>query len=163
MIFMFWFINIWLILFKIFGLFWWMCNKCFVLLLVGSDIFGKFIVDKVELLLEYFINLFVIFVLMFFWVFVVELLMCGVKIMLLNLCNGDLNGLLIDVGLIGNMLIVVLCKLFVFKWVVNVFKFMIVLRVVLIKIVFFFNWVMCFVFIKFLVEVFFGICKEIVL
>lgn len=76
----------------------------------GRDIFGKLIVDRVELLLLYLVSLFVILILIFCCVFCVLLLMCGVRIILLNLCSGDMNFLLFDLGFIGNMLIVVLFK-----------------------------------------------------
>lgn len=89
-----------------------MCNKWLWFVSLGSDILGKLIVVMVELLFEYLVSLFVILILIFFCVFCVELLICGVKIMLLNLCNGDINFLLFDFGFIGNILIVVLFSLF---------------------------------------------------
>lgn len=120
-------------------------------------------VDSVELLFEYLISFFVIFRLMFFCVFCVELLICGVRIMLLNLYSGEVNGLLLVVGFVGKMLIVVFVRCFVVSVLYKVGIFIIVLCVVLISSEFGFIRVIFFVFIMFLVEVFLGMCRLIIL
>lgn len=147
---------------SMFGWFLWMCIR-WCLLCSGSEIFGKFIVESVELLLEYLINLFVIFRLIFFCVFWVELLMCGVRRMLLNLYSGEVNGLLLVVGFVGNMLIVVFVRCLFVSVLYSVGIFIIVLCEVLISSELGFISEIFFVFIIFLVDGFFGICRFIIL
>lgn len=108
-------------------------------------------------------NFLVIFKLMFVCVFMVELFMCGVKIMFGILCSGEMNFLLLVFGFFGNMLIVVLVIWFDFKVFVKFLIMIYVLCVVLMKIVFFFICVNFFLVMKLCVDGILGICKEIIL
>lgn len=160
---MFFFVNVWFIWVRIFGWFLCMWSRCEWLVCFGSDILGKLMVDSVELLLLYFVSLFVILILIFFCVFCVLLFICGVRMILLNVWSGDLNFLVLDLGLIGNILIVVLFSWLFFNVFVSVLIFIIVLWDVLIKMLFFFIWDSFFLLIIFWVCGVLGMWSEIML